>query len=178
MSQLTESLWSPDIRPGILAPRGILDSQAKALREQTGGLLAGDVRAVFDEAEGAAYLTFDLLVPALHNERHRILMVRSRGDRVYPCHLDADGLRAAEIAHSDEEFQAIIRDVLHSGEVKSLALSLIARARDARRPETPVFVRRHRGHQRLFRPAWAGVETEEDAGCLVDALYDEPQGID
>ncbi len=160
-----------------MSPRDILDMQAMALRELTGGLLTAQVNLKHDHAEGAVYLIFDLVVPKLQGKRHRILTGRYLDDRIYPCHVDADGLRSSEVAHSDEEFRELVRQVLHSGEVKSLALSLIATAKEEL-PKERVIARHHNGHNRLFRPAWNGVETDEDSNGSVEALYDEAQGID
>lgn len=174
MKQQADSLWSPDIKPGILSPRDILDLQAIALREQTDGLLNAEVRTVLDRSEGAVYLILDVIAPTLGDERHRILTARHFADRIYPCHLDAQGLRSAEVAHSDPEFRELVRQVLHSGEVKAMALSLIVRAKDSWH-WSPSFIRKDSGSKHIFRPAWRGVETEgeETNGYLVEALYDE-----
>jgi hypothetical protein len=176
MSQRTDSLWSPDIKTGMLSPRDILELQAMALREQSGGLLSAEIRLAHDKAEGAIYLIFEMAAPSLGKERHRILTVRYFADRMYPCHLDAEGLESNEAAYSDEEFKALVRRALHSGEVKSLALSLMARAKETRPPAG--ITRRHPAHKRLFRPAWAGVDVDEEHAGAIEALYDEAHGID
>lgn len=178
MKDCTDNLWSPEIRPEILSPRDILEMQAVALREQSGGLLSAEVREVHDKAEGSIYLILDMIAPTLNEDRHRILTARSFADRTYPCFIDAEGLRSAEGAHSEHEFRELVRQVLHSGEVKSLALSLIARARDGVPAPVQPRVRHHSGHRRLFRPSWIGVETDNEFVCAVDALYDESHGID
>jgi len=176
MSQRMDSLWSPDIKPGLLSPRDILELQAMALREQSGGTLTAEIRLVHDKAEGAIYLVFDIVAPSLGSDRHRVLTVRYFAERMYPCHLDAEGLDSNEAAYSDEEFKELVRRALHSGAVKSLALSLIARAKEAR-PSAGI-TRRHPAHKRLFRPAWAGVDVNEEHAGTVEALYDEAHGID
>ena len=174
MNACIDSLWPTEIKQGILSPRDILETQAMALREQTGGLLTGEVRENQDKAEGAVYLILEIAAPKLKGVRHRVLTARHFADRIYPCHIDADGLRSAEVAHSDEEFAGLLRQVLHSGEVKALAISLIARVRRERKAEAPVLDRGHNGHRRLFRPAWIGVETDaEELANAHDALYDE-----
>lgn len=173
MNQCTESLWSPEIKPDILSPRALLDMQAMALREQSGGLLAAEVREAHDKSEGVIYLIFDLIAQGVAGIRYRVLTARYFAERIFPCHIDAEGLRTAEVANSSDEFLELVRQVLHSGEVKALALSLIARARDDRKTGEPALVRHHNGHKRLFRPAWVGVEAEgEDAHCT-EHLYDE-----
>jgi hypothetical protein len=178
MNQYTESLWSPEIKAGVLSPRELLDLQALALREQSGGLLSAEVREAHDKAEGAVYLILDMVAANLPGARHRVLTARFFADRIYPCHLDADGLRGAEVAYSETDFRELVRQVLHSGEVKSLALSLIARVRDSNKENAESLVRRHNGHRRLFRPAWVGVEGDEEHAGTVEALYDESHGID
>jgi hypothetical protein len=176
MSQRTDSLWSAEIKPGLLSPRDILELQAMALRDQSGGLLNAEIRQAHDRAEGTIYLIFDIVAPSLSGDRHRVLTVRYFTERMYPCHLDGEGLDANEAAFSDEEFKDLVRRALHSGEVKSLALSLIARAKEAR-PSTGI-TRRHSAHKRLFRPAWAGVDVNDDQAGTVESLYDEAHGID
>jgi hypothetical protein len=178
MNQCTDSLWSPEIKPGLLSPRDVLELQVMALRDQSGGLLNAEIRCAHDKAENAIYLIFEIWAPSLAEERSRILTARSFADRIYPCHLDAVGLRTAEAAHSEEEFRELVRQVLHSGEVKSLALSLMARAKEALPRHEPGITRRHNGHKRLFRPAWAGVDLDDEHIGNVDALYDEAHGID
>ncbi|MCE9533617.1 MAG: hypothetical protein K8T89_21200 [Planctomycetes bacterium] len=176
-----ESLWPPDIKPDVLSPRGILEMQALALREQTDGLLSAEVRSVFDNAEGAVYLIFDIVSSSLRGTRQRILTVRHATDRIYPCYLDAEGLTSTESAHSDDEIKGIVRRALHTGDVKAIALSLLASSRDAaKNNRLSGYTKRHRGHQRVSRPAWIGVEADEEFNHngFVDALYDEPQGID
>jgi len=169
-----DSLWSAEIKPDILSPRDILEAQAFALREQTDGLLSAEVRITRDNAEAAVYVLMDLVAPGLNNARHRILSARHAAERIYPCHIDAEGIRSAESAHSDEELRELLRQILNSGEVKALALSLIARAREQQKVDSLPMSRRHNGHRRLFRPAWAGVEVDGDESTVAfDHLYDE-----
>jgi hypothetical protein len=178
MSHRTDSLWSPEIQPNVSTPRDILDLQAFALREQTDGLLSAEVRETRDPSERAVYLLLDIVVPSLNGLRQRVMTARHFTDRIYPCHLDAEALRSAEVAHSAEEFRELVRQVLHSGEIKALAQSLISRAKENRKPETPSLSRFHNGHKRLTRPAWIGVDGEEDADSATESMHDEPQGID
>jgi hypothetical protein len=170
-----DSLWSVDIRPGLLSPLDILETQAFALRDQTDGLLAAEVRTTRDHSEGTVCLLMEIFAPGLDHVRQRVLTARHAPDRIYPCSLDAEGLQSAELAHSDSEFQELVRQILNSGQVKAVALSLIARARERQKAESlPPLQRRHVGHRRQFRPAWAGVEHEgEDGNGAFDALYDE-----
>jgi hypothetical protein len=178
MNQNTESLWSPEIKPGILSPRDILDMQAVALREQTGGTLNADVRTAQDQSEDASYVIFDVVAPTLGSARHRILTARYFAERIYPCHVDADGLRAAEVANSDEEFRELVRQVLNSGEVKALCQSLISRSGEIHRNGSAGITRKHAGHKRLFRPALNAMESDDELNGSVEALYEEAVGGD
>jgi hypothetical protein len=167
------SLWSPEIKPEVLSPRSILESQAESLREQSGGLLAAELK-VSKDTDGAVTLALEMHAPSLQEHRHRVLTARYFAERIYPCHIDANGLRSAEVAHSADEFLELLRQVLHSGEVKSLAQSLISRVSDSRRSASHNGItRRDNGHRRAFRPAWAGVDLENDGGVCVETLYDE-----
>lgn len=179
MTHRTDSLWSSDIQPDLLSPREILESQADALHDQSAGLLAAEVGIVRLADEPAVYLAFDIAVPALTGSRHRLLVARHPSDRVYPCWLEAVGTTASEKVHSHAEFRDRVRSILTSGEVTSLAQSLIADARKVRRFDGITVERRHAAHRRPVRPAWAGVsEDEEAADGWTVAFYDEPQGID
>lgn len=175
MTLRTDSLWSADISPSVRSPREILEAQADALRQQTDNLLAAEVVIDHDRAECIVRLTLDVAVPGLEGSRYRVLAACHPADRVYPCRL-AEG----DAAHTHEEFTELVRRVLNSDEIKALALSLLDRARRERRPDVPGTERRHPGHKRLSRPAWAGVAPDGDAedADAITSLCDEPQGID
>ncbi len=174
MNHTTDNLWSPEITSEVRSPLVILEQQAAALRDQCAGILTAEVRQAIDKSEGAAYLILDLIAPSLGAARHRILTARYFADRIYPCHVDAEGLRSAEVAHSTDEFRELVRQVLHSGEVKAIAQSLLVRARDERKAlPSPGLTRHHNGHKRPFRPAWVGVEVDGDDHLQAELLYDE-----
>jgi hypothetical protein len=181
MTHRTDSLWSSDIQPDLLSPREILEAQADALREQSGGLLASEVGIARAADEPAVHLTFDIAVPAIAGSRHRLLIARHPSNRVYPCMLEAGATPLVETAYSHGEFRDRVRQVLTSGEVTSLALSLIADAKKARRFDATTLERRHAAHKRQYRPAWAGVAADDEddqTDAWAVAFYDEPQGID
>ena len=175
------SLWSPDIQPEIISPGIVLEEQAHALRVQTSGILDAQVRFRSDDFEDRACYTLEMLAPSLANSCHRIVTVSHSRERIFPCTLEAETALSNSIAHSEPEFREILRQVLQSAEVKSLALSLVARVRNARSlvlaNADTTHVRKHKAHKR-FRPAWAGPEHTEDDALSVDALYDELSGID
>jgi hypothetical protein len=154
MSEVLDSLWSPEIRPTVRSPFAILDDQARALTSQTEGILVGQTRVTHDEDRANTEVHLDIVVPALNNSRHRILTARYRTDLVYPAWIDADCFRRPAIvpggpvgaswprgkppkepneAANDEEFRRLVEKVLKSDEVTSLATSLIARVNDVDR---------------------------------------------
>lgn len=178
MSHINSSLWPPDIQATIETPREILEGQAHVLREQTRGILTAEIRVIRDDSEGRVTHCLDLIAP-IRDGRHRILTTSHGTEQSYPCVVQADAEVLDPVASSDTEFRELIRQVFQSPGVKALASSLIARVRQAGplKP-APLNNRRHKAHAK-FRPAWAGVGTDdEEAGELVGLLYDEPQGID
>ena len=150
MAVAVDSLWSPDIKPTTQSPRSILDVQARAISQQTNGLLVGEVRASRDELSNSVYLNLDIVVPALHNYRQRILTATHALATIYPVRVDSELLTPflfekprermgqiitsteanANLASSDEQFRNLVGQVLRSHPVTSLAQSLIAQAND------------------------------------------------
>jgi hypothetical protein len=143
------------------------------LRELTGGNLTAEVRAIHDDCEDRITLCLDMIGPS-KGCRHRILTVSFSTHRMYPCIMQADAELTDPLANTDIELRDLIRQILQTPEVKALAASLIAKARQTE----PMRERRHKGH-RAFRPAWAGVgPDDDDMNGAFALLYDEPQGID
>jgi hypothetical protein len=148
------NLWLSDIRPDVLSPFAILELQAQALGPITKGLLLGEVHVSYDAGKENTYVSLDLIAPALHNYRRRILTAAYRTDMIYPVRVDADCFRPKGIlafaqaavemmntgvaerkkreneAASDQEFRCLVERVLGSDQVKSLAVSLIAQSND------------------------------------------------
>ena len=179
MRTFTDSLWSTEIQSDVVSPRDILETQAIALRELTNGALSGIVRESHESGQPAVILSFEIVTPGSEHLQHRILAVRHSADRIYPCHIEAAALSFAEVAHSPLEVQELLRQVLHSGEVKALALSLIALVKEQRSTPPPPLTRHHNGHKRTKRRVWFGYEAQsDDVNSTMDSLYDEPQGID
>jgi hypothetical protein len=149
MSVATQSLWPPDIRPGIQTPFAILQQQAEALTAQTEGLLVGEVKVLYNEDRSITSVTLDIVVPSLDNYRHRVLTVTHKTKLIYPVEVDAEmfhrtiadvmsravvvrGLtpRTPQLyeAASDGELRTLVQKVFESVEVKAAAISLIAKA--------------------------------------------------
>ena len=177
MTHTIRSLWSHDIQPTIESPREILEGQARVLRDLSGGSLTAEVRVIHDDCEERLTLCLDMIGPG-QTGRFRIFTVSHATERIYPCVVQAESALTDPTANSESELRDLVRQILQSSEVKALASSLIAKARQAGPSRSTIRERRHAGHVR-FRPAWAGVDPEGDeSNGLLELLYDEPQGID
>ena len=98
MSHNIESLWSPDIKATVLSPQTVLKGQAEALALQTGGVLLAELT---EQHEGAkVFLSFDLVAPALHGSRHRILRVVCDENRPYPATVEAEAFKPPKVAYN------------------------------------------------------------------------------
>ncbi len=142
--------WPTEIQPEIRSPYSILQQEAQGLEPQTRGILVAEVSADAPEGEKRIKLHLDIIVPALNNYRRRILTASYDKNMVYPVTVDADCFRPRSLAEviaplteihgsspkransaaTDEEFSQLVDKVLHSDEVKSLAVSLIALANE------------------------------------------------
>jgi len=131
MVQNIESLWSPDIKATAMTPLTILKGQAGALALQTDGVLLAEITREQIE-NGRISLSFDLVAPALRGSRHRIMKVIHDKDLPYPADVDAEVFDdiAYATASSDHEFTRLVKKVLNSSPVLSVAQSLVARANE------------------------------------------------
>lgn len=133
MSQNIQSLWSPDIKAKVLSPLTILKGQAEALALQTGGVLLAEV--IEEREEEDISLSMDLVAPALHGSRHRILKVIHHDGLPYPAWVEAEifqyNFPSGKRANTDHEFTERVAEVLRSAQVLSVAQSLVARANEA-----------------------------------------------
>jgi len=130
MAQNIQSLWSPAIKATVLSPEAILRGQAEALALQTGGLLAAEIVEEREE-DGMVSASLDLLAPALHGSRHRILKASHGEELFYPVRVVARAIPGSRWANTDTEFTEFIAEVLNSSDVESVAQSLLARANEA-----------------------------------------------
>jgi hypothetical protein len=135
MSQNIRSLWSPEIKAKVLTPLTILKGQAEALALQTGGVLLAEVTSETLE-EGQTSVSFDLVAPALHGSRHRIMKVTHDENLPYPVWVEAEvfsrlNIRSRRRANTDHDFTETVAEVLKSPGVLSIAQSLLARANEA-----------------------------------------------
>lgn len=130
MTQKIHSLWSPEIRATAMTPSTILKGQAEALALQTGGVLLAEITT--EQIEKGRYaLSFDLVAPALHGSRHRIMRV-IHSDLPYPAEIEAEVFDEIgyTTASSDHEFTRLVKKVFNSSHVLSVAQSLVARANE------------------------------------------------
>src|SRR5262245_38567948 len=97
MSGTVASLWPAQIRAGVQTPWMILQGQDEALTEQTNGVLRGEILRREDE-NGKAVLSLDIVVPALNDYRHRILVLTYDQAHPYPALVDAEVFRPAGLA--------------------------------------------------------------------------------
>lgn len=153
MAGSVRSLWSDQIRPNILSPWAILQVQADELTKITTGTLIGDVKQRGPDSNNRVLLSLDMIVPALNEYRHRVLVAMHDSVMPYPVMLDAEvfrpiGLKAiqaavrlapllgseeekpANRADSDKELIELVEKTLKSPQVVSIAQSLIARANE------------------------------------------------
>jgi hypothetical protein len=147
-------LWPDVIRAAVQSPKSILVDQAEALKKQTNGVLVGMVNSGATD-DDQALLYFSILVPELNDYRHRIMVVQHKKGMEYPTTIDAEVFRPSGIiaihqalgalaalheearkpnnrADNDREFIELVKKVLQSPYVVSVAQSLIARANDVR----------------------------------------------
>ena len=150
-------LWSDDIKVDIVSPAAILRAQTGPISQRTKGLLEAEVTTVTSDS-GRIVLELDLIAPVLNGYRHRLLAAYHEKDLVYPVKVDAEcfqpqtsedhgAFRAAAaeaktdsrpIANTEQEFINLVSRVLHSGEVRSIIQSLIARSNERRdSPQVP-----------------------------------------
>jgi hypothetical protein len=157
MSDNITSLWPISIKPKVMSPVEILTAQAEGLAHRTAGVLQASVREKeIREVEGKRTIykvsvAFDIVVPALDGYHHRIMNIYYNKNFPYPALVEADafrenvrGIRSIiealastgeskpfNRADNDEELFELIKKVITSPRVVSIAQSLIVRATEA-----------------------------------------------
>jgi hypothetical protein len=150
-------LWSDDIKVDVVTPLAILRAQVGSIQRKTKGLLQAEVTTTTSDA-GWVRHHLDLIAPVLDGYRHRLLAATHEKDLVYPVKVEAECFRpepAVDIAQvlstvtkfrkdgrptaqTEQEFIELVSQVLHSGEVRSIIQSLIARSNERQdRPPAP-----------------------------------------
>jgi hypothetical protein len=120
-----DSLWPKDLKPSKrLMPEDILRKQAKALEEQTDGLLSGSVE-VGSQGEWVT-LSFFIVAPRLDDFPYRLFKVR---------HKVADPFKPLEIiiksnqirrASTREEFEKELSEIFASDATRALIGNLLS----------------------------------------------------
>jgi hypothetical protein len=148
-------LWSPDIRVDVLTPVAILNCQVSYFDKKTQGILQA---GIFTTDTGDRLIhQLDLVAPVLGNYRRTLLTAEHGRFDAYPAIVTSQaflpeqkrvgeldiptieagaaffkGARNQREARTQEEFMDLVRQVLHSGLVRSLIQSLIARSNETR----------------------------------------------
>jgi hypothetical protein len=152
MSTTIPDLWSDDIKVTVLPPVAILRAQEGLLASKTQGILQAKLTTT--ESERLVQHQLDLIAPSLNFYRERLLSATHDREMVYPVTVTAAcfsprprdlGEALAQVASvpvglarnqrqaaSQDEFIGLVREVLQSGEVRSLIQSLIARSNELR----------------------------------------------
>jgi hypothetical protein len=152
MSTTIPDLWSDDIRVDILTPLAILRAQEDLIGQKTQGILEGEVRTTSNDTWMLHQL--GLIAPALNHYRVTLLTAKHRQDMVYPVSVTAPcfapkprsllAIGAIRLpgqspdqrdAATQEEFIELVRQVLHSDDVRASIQSLIALSNDPRSVE-------------------------------------------
>jgi len=149
MATTIPDLWAEDITVTVLPPLAVLKAQEGLLAQKTQGLLQAKLTCT--ESDKLVQYQLDLVAPSLNFYRERLLTATHEKGRYYPvvitaeCFLPKAGtfspiseLTAVAVrtmnpsldqrrAATEEEFIRLVREVLHSADVRSLIQSLIAR---------------------------------------------------
>jgi hypothetical protein len=147
MAICSGGFWPEEIKPKIQTPLAILRARANELTDITKGILIGKVSSTIDTDQ--IYHSLDAVVPALNGFRQRILTISHQVKAVYPAYLDAKVEWSAEtlgfpellqemreeegagkVASTDDELIELLKRMLHSRQVKSTLVSLIAIANE------------------------------------------------
>jgi hypothetical protein len=142
MAQTTTSLWPDDLASiSVRTPVTILKEQAAALGKMTKNLIEGRVTVTPFGQIIVVYL--DLVVPTLKNYTYRLLRVK-HGSLLYPVQVAAHSMPElreatdavtvavsmmnAREARNEDEFLAVLREILTSEETKKVLAALLAQA--------------------------------------------------
>lgn len=126
---MVTSYWSIPKEVTLRTPAGILNEQASALTEQTGGQLVGKV----EQEPGTNYLNLylDIIVPSLNNYRFRLLRYL-QPTLLYPGRI-MPSVRENTVykVGDDAEFESALKEILSSPDVVRVITALLAQVRQA-----------------------------------------------
>ena len=148
MPATISDLWADDIKVDVLTPLMILRSQETYLSNRTGSLLRARVFTM--TSENTVKHEVNLIAHVLKYQVV-ILSATHSSELVYPTEIAARGFMSEDVhpdtgspyrfesnsleqrtANTQEEFIELLREVLHSGHVRSLMQSLIASSNESR----------------------------------------------
>ena len=140
-------LWSEDIKVNVLPPIAVLKTQEGLLARKTQGMLQAKLTTT--ETETLVQHQLDLIAPGLNFYRERLLSATHDREMPYPVTVTAEAFAPHPLnvvqavgaaikrsvdpaviqrrAATDEDFIRLVREVLHSEQVRALIHSLIAR---------------------------------------------------
>ena len=154
MVETIPNLWSArELKQKVLTPIAILRAQAAQLSPMTHGMLRAEVTTL--RAEKQDVLGLEIIAPALHNYRHRLLNVQYTRDEYYPAKVSANGLTVTRIvknqrtsaesqltsevteltAYTETELIDILRQALQAPQNIAMLQSLIARSNEVKDTE-------------------------------------------
>lgn len=140
-------LWSEDINVNVLPPIAVLKTQESLLARKTQGMLQAKVTTT--ETDKLVQHSLDLIAPGLNFYRERLLSATHGREMLYPVTITSEAFAPQPLnvtqalgavfkrsldpsviqrrAATDEDFIQLVREVLHSEQVRALIHSLIAR---------------------------------------------------
>jgi hypothetical protein len=126
-------LWPDEFGMGTQKPPfAILREQADRLATKTKGLVEGLVTTEGNQSR--LFHVFYLRVPSMEGYTYRLLRVTQPLDPWYPLHVsatDSGGKEYTRKADSEEQFIAILREILSSEGTKRIMAALLANAQAA-----------------------------------------------
>jgi hypothetical protein len=146
MPETTDGLLSLNVQPRVpeQSPFEILDAVGRAITQQSGGILVGEVRT--SRNDDATMQRLGLVVPAMKGARQGVLTAIHPNDEDYPAWIHAPCfprslsfppytiLTPAEdkefVASGPEQFRRLVEKVMRSADVVADVKSLTARANE------------------------------------------------
>ena len=128
-----DDLWPVEFDTGPEPPPlTILRAQAERLARKTKGLVEAFVTT--EGNQSSLFHVFYLRVPSMEGYTYRLLRVTQHLDPPYPLHItaaDRSGKEDTRQADSEEQFIAILREILSSEATKKIVAALLANAQAA-----------------------------------------------
>ena len=110
----------------VRTPKDILKEQASFLTKATEGVLVGNVDEM--DANGDFRYDLDVQVPSLNDYTYTLLSI-THGLDLYPVRVSARADALTETCDDETEFEAVLRTVLSSKQVKLILSRLLSQAR-------------------------------------------------